>query len=267
MSDASLRGRTVLVLHAHPDDEAIFTGATMRRLADAGVRVVLVTATLGEVGGSRVTLAPDELVHERRLAELEWAAERLGVARLVLLGRRDSGLPDTVDNVHPSSLAMADTDRLARRVAQLAIAQNAEAIVYDDPRGIYGHPDHLAVHQIGSKVAAMVGITGYETTVDADHLTAADGHLVQAAALSTSSTFGLPTEHITTALTATGAELAAKKDAIAAYASQVDAADLAKPGFAEAYRYEWFRRTGVLGILDELAGSSANQLSMSVSKA
>lgn len=258
---------TVLVLHAHPDDEAIFTGVTMRRLANAGARVVLVTATLGELGGSRVPLAPDELVHERRLVELEWAAERLGVARLVLLGRRDSGLPDSADNVHPGSLAMADSDRLARRVAQLAIAENAEAIVYDDPRGIYGHPDHMAVHQIGSKVAAMVGATGYETTVDRDQLAAADTHVLQAAARATSSSYGLPAAEITTTLTATAAELTAKKDALAAYASQVDAADLAQPGFAEAYRYEWFRRAGAPGVLDQLAGSSASHLSMSASKA
>ena len=41
----NLTGRTVVVVHAHPDDEAIFTGATIRRLADHGARVVLVTAT------------------------------------------------------------------------------------------------------------------------------------------------------------------------------------------------------------------------------
>ena len=41
---------TVVFLHAHPDDEAIFTGGTMRLLADAGHRVVLVLATSGELG-------------------------------------------------------------------------------------------------------------------------------------------------------------------------------------------------------------------------
>jgi len=43
-----LTGRTVAFLHAHPDDESIFTGATMHRLARRGARVVLVTATAGE---------------------------------------------------------------------------------------------------------------------------------------------------------------------------------------------------------------------------
>ena len=41
---------TVVFVHAHPDDEAIFTGGTMARLSAAGVPVVLVVATGGELG-------------------------------------------------------------------------------------------------------------------------------------------------------------------------------------------------------------------------
>src|SRR4051812_28468514 len=40
----------VVFLHAHPDDEAIFTGGTLRLLADAGWRTVVVFATGGELG-------------------------------------------------------------------------------------------------------------------------------------------------------------------------------------------------------------------------
>src|SRR4051812_50112783 len=88
-----LRGQTVLVLHAHPDDEAIFTGLTLRRLADAGARTVLVMATSGELGESRVPLRPGETVSQRRVAELERAAELLGGARLGLLGGRGPRRP------------------------------------------------------------------------------------------------------------------------------------------------------------------------------
>ena len=108
ISTPDLRGHTVLVLHAHPDDEAIFTGITLRRLADAGARTILVVATAGELGGSRVPLRPGETIPERRLAELERASELLGVSRLVLLGRRDSGLPGWADARHERALAMAD---------------------------------------------------------------------------------------------------------------------------------------------------------------
>src|SRR3954469_10133283 len=87
-----LRGRSVVVVHAPPDDEAIFTGATIRRLADLGARVVLVTATSGELGTPLVPLRGRTL-GQVRADELERAAELLGVARLVRLGKRDSGIP------------------------------------------------------------------------------------------------------------------------------------------------------------------------------
>ena len=248
----SLTGRTVLVLHAHPDDEAIFTGATIRRLADAGCRVVLVTATGGELGGTRVPLAADETIAERRLAELESAAELLGVARLVLLGRRDSGLPDTADNVHPGALAAASAGRLARRVAQLVMAENAEAVVHDDDNGIYGHPDHVAVHRIGRRAAELAGITSYESTVDRDHISGVDSHLLHGAARATGSAYGLAVDQISLTLVATDGELAAKRAAILAHASQVDPASLAAADFAGAYGYEWFRRIGPPAALDEL---------------
>src|SRR5699024_11540026 len=41
---------TVLAVHAHPDDESLSTGALLASLTAAGTRVVLVTATRGEVG-------------------------------------------------------------------------------------------------------------------------------------------------------------------------------------------------------------------------
>ena len=68
ISTPDLRGHTVLVLHAHPDDEAIFTGITLRRLADAGARTVLVVATAGELGGSRMPLRAGVSVRPERPA-------------------------------------------------------------------------------------------------------------------------------------------------------------------------------------------------------
>src|SRR5881397_1103173 len=51
--------RRMLLVHAHPDDETIGTGATMAKYAAAGAHVTLVTCTLGEEGE---VLVP-ELVH------------------------------------------------------------------------------------------------------------------------------------------------------------------------------------------------------------
>ncbi|HEX2773729.1 MAG TPA: PIG-L family deacetylase, partial [Micromonosporaceae bacterium] len=46
----NLPARRLLLVHAHPDDETIGTGATMAHYAAAGAHVTLVTCTLGEEG-------------------------------------------------------------------------------------------------------------------------------------------------------------------------------------------------------------------------
>jgi len=259
----SLVGQTVLALHAHPDDEAIFTGITLRRLADAGARTVLVVATAGELGSSRVELRRGESVPQRRVAELERAAELLGVARLVLLGRRDSGLPGWSSGRHARALATAPILPLARSVAELADAEGAATIVHDDENGIYGHPDHRVAHRVGATAAAMIGAVAYRTTVDRDRLDChiqdshTQPHLVHGAAGAARVSYGRPSAEITVSLAGSAAELDRKRAAILAHESQVAPADVPAAGFAGAYGREWFSRTGAPGVIDELAAAAA----------
>ena len=245
MLTPDLRGHTVLVLHAHPDDESIFTGVTLRRLADAGARTVLVVATAGELGMSRVPLRIGETVPERRIAELERAAELLGVARLALLGCRDSGLPGWDSGSHVRALAVADPLRLAT------------TIVHDDEQGIYGHPDHRATSRVGATAAELLGVSAYRMTVDREHLhiSARDRHLVHGAARAAAVPFGRMTAEIPLAIAGTAAELTTKRAAITAHASQVAEADVPVDGFADAYGLEWFRRSGPPGVLDALGNA------------
>ncbi len=252
-----LRGKTVLVLHAHPDDEAIFSGLTLRRLADAGARTVLVLATAGELGGSRIPLRVGETVPERRIAELERSAELLGVSRLVLLGGRDSGLPGGPGVAHPRALAAADPLTLARHLAELADDEGAATIVHDDEHGIYGHPDHHAAHRIGALAVELSGATAYRTTVDREHLhlTARDRHLVHGAARATATPYGRATVEIALAVTGTAADLDVKRAAITAHASQLAPSDVPVEDFADAYGYEWYRRSGPPGVLDLLGNA------------
>ena len=153
----------------------------MHRLARRGARVVLVTATAGELGPVLRPLRRNETLPGRRRAELERSAAVLGVARLVLLGHRDSGMAGWDDNAHPYALAAAPVDRVAGRLAALCEQEGAEALVHYDPRGIYGHPDHVAVHRIGAAAAARAGIPGYEATVAADRPRTRRPHLVDRA--------------------------------------------------------------------------------------
>src|SRR5262245_33457322 len=91
MNDRGLAGRTVLAVFAHPDDESLACGGTLARLADAGLRVVLVMASHGERGSHLGPIRDDEL-GEIRTRELQAAATTLGVAELVVLDHPDGDL-------------------------------------------------------------------------------------------------------------------------------------------------------------------------------
>ena len=75
--------RCLLAIHAHPDDESSKGAGTMAKYAAEGVRVVLVSCTVGEEGDI-LNPAMDkpgikENMHEIRRAELETACTILGV--------------------------------------------------------------------------------------------------------------------------------------------------------------------------------------------
>jgi LmbE family N-acetylglucosaminyl deacetylase len=249
-------------LHAHPDDEAIFTGIALRRLADAGARVVLVLATGGELGSSRVPLLPGETVAARRTAELERSAALLGVSRLVLLGRRDSGLPGWPGGTHHRALAGSDLAGLGRRVAAVASEESADTLIFDDDGGLYGHSDHQASHHVGSVAAALTGAASYRVTVDREHpgMRRSGGHLVHGAAEAASVSFGRPSREISLAVRGARRHLAGKRAAILAHASQITPEQVPASRFAATYGTEWFRHTGPKGALHHLLASAAGSL-------
>jgi LmbE family N-acetylglucosaminyl deacetylase len=238
---------TVVVLHAHPDDEAIFTGATIRTLADAGVRVVLVTATGGERGVPRFPLSPGETVRERRIAELERACDLLGVARLVLLGYRDSGAH--AGPFGAGSLGGAPAFEVARRVERIVLGEQAQTLIHYDPRGIYGHVDHVQVHRAGARVVRRLGITGYEATVDAARLRRGPRHVLQQAA-GERLDVGVDPARIGLTVHADAPALHVKREAMAAHASQIGPEYLDPGEFTESYRREWFVRRGPAGVME-----------------
>jgi LmbE family N-acetylglucosaminyl deacetylase len=248
---------SIVFLHAHPDDEAIFTGGTMARLAADGARVVLIVATAGELGATRGEVGATKLPEQRR-TETKAAADELGIARVAFLGYLDSGLPGDPANDAPGSFFAADTEAVALEVAAILADEDATAIVVYDAGGIYGHPDHVQVHRVGVRAAAMAGVhTVYQATVDREYLHFVETHLVDHAgdAVPGPLSIGVPSVLVTTMVDVRTC-LAAKRRAIAAHASQVpetsSAMTMPSATFADVYGYEWYVRTGPPGIIDLL---------------
>ena len=99
------------------------------------------------------------------------AAEVLGAQRVAFLGYRDSGMDGEPTTKDPECFAMADLDEAATRLAAILREEDAEVLTVYDERGNYGHPDHIQVHRVGIRAAAMAGTPRvYESTMNRDFL-------------------------------------------------------------------------------------------------
>jgi LmbE family N-acetylglucosaminyl deacetylase len=146
----------LLCVHPHPDDESIACGGVLARAAAEGVRTVVVTCTDGEEGENLggIDLGGRSLTEVRR-DELDAAIRILGVAAHHRLGYRDSGMAGTAGNDHPDCFHRADTEAAARRLAAILRAERPTAVVSDDARGTYGHPDHIKAHAVTVRAVAL----------------------------------------------------------------------------------------------------------------
>jgi LmbE family N-acetylglucosaminyl deacetylase len=161
-------------LHAHPDDEAIFTGGTILRAAQAGWRVVLIVATEGDRGRSTGSRGTD--LGAQRRAETLAAARVLGVERVEFLGYGDSGYDEPSGGVpvvgaasaralRSGTLAAAHIDAVAAAVRRVLVEEGAVALTSYDDNGIYGHIDHVLVHEIAVRSVEGTSCEHYESTL------------------------------------------------------------------------------------------------------
>ena len=165
--------RPVLVcLHAHPDDEAIFTGGTIVRAVRAGWRVVLVVATDGDPGVG----SGDSDVGRRRREETLAAASVLGAERVEFLGYGDSGYERTpwdgaqedrasARGLRAGTLADTHLEAVATTVRRILFEEDAVAVTSYDDNGIYGHIDHVLVHEIAVRSIEGTTCEHYESTL------------------------------------------------------------------------------------------------------
>lgn len=148
---------TIVLFHAHPDDEVIVTGGATARASDDGHRVVLVVATNGDHGDVPDDLGDHETLVDRRRAETDRSAAVLGIHHVLWLGYGDSGMTGWEQNNHPESFWQADVDDAAQRLAKILQAEMATTLVVYDWHGVYGHPDHVKVHRVGHRAAEIAG--------------------------------------------------------------------------------------------------------------
>ena len=146
---------TLLLVHAHPDDESILTGGVIALAHRDGHRVVLVTATQGENGDRLGVDGTDDgtSIGEVRRQELEAACAILGVDRLELLGYRGSPLDGTAETAHPRLFRTTPLDDVAQRLATVLHDERPDVVVTYGADGTYGHPDHVMAHD--ATVAAV----------------------------------------------------------------------------------------------------------------
>ncbi|MEO5679308.1 MAG: mycothiol conjugate amidase Mca [Acidimicrobiales bacterium] len=145
--------RCLLAVHAHPDDESSKGAGTVARYSADGVHTVLVCCTGGEEGSilNPAMERPEvvERLHQVRLAELAEAVRIIGYDELVMLGYRDSGMPETEANARPDNFANAPLDEaVGRLVAILRRTRPQVVMTYGDDQKGYPHPDHLRVHEV-----------------------------------------------------------------------------------------------------------------------
>lgn len=142
----------ILVVLAHPDDETFGMGGTLALYAARGVPVHLLCATKGEAGE-----APPELLNKYgsmaalRSAELQSAAQTLGLSSVEYLGWRDSGMHGSADNQHPQALINQPLDGLTAQVAAWMAILQPQVVLTFDPYGGYGHPDHIITQQAATR--------------------------------------------------------------------------------------------------------------------
>ena len=162
--------RRMLVVHAHPDDEAIGTGATIAHEIGRGTEVTLVTCTMGELGevvredlSSHLHTENDSLggLREREMAE---ACAALGLTDHRWLGGkgrwRDSDMEGRPGNDDPRSFWRADLGEAADALAAVVREVQPQVVVTYDDFGLYGHPDHIKAHQVTHTALDRVAAEG-----------------------------------------------------------------------------------------------------------
>jgi len=157
--------KRLLVVHAHPDDESIFTGHIIADRLAAGAEVYVLTLTRGERGKVKLeelkglegqlramgAFRTGEL--KVALSELQKAGPKLqhsfaGTRAFLDSGMRinQMGRPTKKSRTDEMALAAASTAVIAEDIERVINEFKPDAILTYNAKGGYGHPDHKMAH-------------------------------------------------------------------------------------------------------------------------
>ncbi|MEY3538468.1 MAG: hypothetical protein RL645_1282 [Actinomycetota bacterium] len=163
MAKATLNAKRILLVHAHPDDESLFTGHLIAERLAAGAEVMLLTLTRGERG--RVKLEEIKSIEGKldsmgyfRTNELLNALQAYGPnLKHKFAGTRaylDSGMrinllgkPAKARDLDEMSLVAAGSQVIADDILNELKAFKPDAVVTYNAKGGFGHPDHVLAHR------------------------------------------------------------------------------------------------------------------------
>src|SRR5262249_1322893 len=158
---------TLMVVHAHPDDEASSTGGLLRLAAEQGHTTIVVTCTQGDLGevkmaGLRLNPRQDSADRQRlaliRQEELVHAAALLAVTHAYPLAHHHSRMAGWASNEERQAFVQAPVEDVTGRLVPLIRRHRPDVVVTYDAHGGYGPPDHIMAHRVtlASVAAAAV---------------------------------------------------------------------------------------------------------------
>ncbi len=159
-----MANQCLLAIFAHPDDECLVAGGTLKACSESGLETIVISLTRGEQGSiAHPNLATRKTLGTVRESELRAACEKLGVTAVECFDYPDG------------SLAWVDAKEIENVLSERIEHWQPEIIITFGPEGLYWHPDHIAVHELTKAAVSSLQKEGftpsiYYATFPEDHI-------------------------------------------------------------------------------------------------
>tara|TARA_R110002049_G_scaffold78917_6_gene201411 strand:- start:6082 stop:7005 length:924 start_codon:yes stop_codon:yes gene_type:complete len=174
--DISAKGKTIMAVFAHPDDE-IYIGPLMSKYAREGATVQLVTVTDGRYGTGQTDLQPGDELTALRHEEVNCAAEHMEIEKPIWMGYHDQlKLKDGFFGHVPY------IQEIMRKLDSLVIDIEPDVIITWGPDGGSNHMDHrlvgASITQVYLSKSRIKPLSLYYVATPASHIKNEDERLL-----------------------------------------------------------------------------------------